>query len=97
MLPVADAAFSGFIAGRAYRVVLNGKEESVVAKDLSGVGVLSNVDDLSNLPNDYWELRYDSEAGKIIAEVGGAFLGATISVYYDETVTEQRWSVKELA
>ena len=97
MLPVADAAFSGFIAGRAYRVVLNGEEKSVIAKDFNGIVGLSNVEDFSNLPNDAWELQYDSEAGKIIAGASGAFLGATISVYYDETVTEQRWSVKKLA
>lgn len=97
MLPVADAAFSGFIAGEAYRVVLDGEEKSVIAKDFSGFMVLSNVEDLSNPPNDAWALQYDSEAGKMIAATGGAFLGATISVYYDETVTTQKWSVKKLA
>ena len=97
MLPVADTAFSGFIAGEAYRVVLNGEEKSVVAKDLSGVGVLSNVEDFSNIPNDYWALQYDFEKGKMIADAIGAFLGATISVYYDEMVTTQKWSVKKLA
>lgn len=97
MLPVADAAFSGFIAGRAYRVMLDGEEKSVVAKDFNDVVVLSNVEDFSNLPNDAWVLQYDSEAGKMIAGTSGTFLGTTISVYYDETVTEQRWSVKKLA
>ena len=99
MLPVADAAFSGFIAGEAYRVVLDGEEESVIAKDFSGVVVLSNVnvEDFSNPPNDYWILQFAPEEGKMIAATGGAFLGATISVYYDETVTTQRWSVRKLA
>ena len=97
MLPVADAAFSGFITGEAYRVVLNGEEESVVAKDFSGAVVLSNVEDSSNLPNDYWVLQYDSVKEKMIAGAIGAFLGATISVYYDGTVTTQKWSVKKLA
>ena len=97
MLPVADAAFSGFIAGRTYRVMLDGEEKSVVAKDFSGVVVLSNVEDFSNPPNDAWALQYDSEEEKMIAGTSGAFLGATISVYYDETVTEQRWSVRKLA
>lgn len=97
MLPVADAAFSGFIAGRVYRVMLDGEEKSVVAKDFNDVGILSNVEDFLNLPNDYWAFRYDSEEGKIIAEVGGAFLGATISVYYDGMVTTQKWSVKKLS
>ena len=97
MLPVADAAFSGFIAGRAYRVVLNGEEKSVIAKDFNGIVGLSNVEDFSNLPNDAWALRYDSEAGKMIAGTSGAFLGAIISVYYDETVMTQKWSVKKLA
>ena len=97
MLPVADAAFSGFIAGEAYRVVLDGEEKSVVTKDLSGAVVLSNVEDFSNPPNDYWALRYYSEAGKMVALTAGTFLGATISVYYDDTVTEQRWSVRKLA
>ena len=96
-LPVADAAFSGFIAGRVYRVMLDGEEKSVVAKDFNDVGTLSNVEDFLNLPNDYWAFRYDSEEGKIIAAVGGAFLGATISVYYDGMVTTQKWSVKKLA
>ena len=97
MLLVADAAFSGFIAGRVYRVMLDGEEKSVVAKDFNDVGTLSNVEDFLNLPNDYWAFRYDSEEGKIIAAVGGAFLGATISVYYDGMVTTQKWSVKKLA
>ena len=98
MLPVADAAFSGFVVGKAYRVVLNGEEKSVVAKDLSvGAGVLSNAEDLLNPPDDAWALQYNSEEGKMIAESDGAFLGATISVYYDETVTTQKWSVKKLA
>ena len=97
MLPVADAAFSGFISGEAYRVVLNDEEESVVARDIDGTGVLSNVEDFSNPPSDGWALQYDSETGKMIAGTSGTFLGATISVYYDETVTEQRWSVKKLA
>lgn len=97
MLPVADAAFSGFVVGKAYRVMLSGEEESVIAKDFSDVVVLSNVEDFLNPPNDYWALRFDSEAGKMIASTSGAFLGATISVYYDKTVTEQRWSVKKLA
>lgn len=97
MLPVADAAFSGFIAGRVYRVMLDGEEKSVVAKDFNDVGTLSNVEDFLNLPNDYWAFRYDSEEGKIIAAVGGAFLGATISVYYDGMVTTQKWSVRKLA
>ena len=97
MLPVADAAFSGFIAGRAYRVIVNGEETSVVAKDFSGAGVLSNVEDFANPPKDGWALQYNSEAGKMMASTSGAFLGATISVYYDETVTEQRWSVRKLA
>ena len=99
MLPVADAAFPAFIAGEAYRVVLDGKEESVVAADFSGVVVLSNVnvEDFSNPPNDYWILQLDPEEGKMIAATGGAFLGTTISVYYDETVTTQKWSVRKLA
>ena len=97
MLPVADAAFSGFIAGRAYRVMLDGEEESVIAKDFSGAGILSNVEDFANPPKDGWVLQYNSEAGKMMASTSGAFLGATISVYYDETVTEQRWSVRKLA
>ena len=97
MLPVADAAFSGFVSGKAYRVVLNGEEESVVAKDFNDVGTLSNVEDFLNLPNDYWAFQYDSVEGKIIADVSGAFLGTTISVYYDVTVTTQKWSVKKLA
>ena len=97
MLPVADAAFSGFIAGEAYRVVLDGEEESVIAKDFSGAGVLSNVEDFSNPPNDGWARQYNSEAGKMMASTSGAFLGATISVYYDETVTTQKWSVRKLA
>ena len=97
MLPAADAAFSGFIAGRAYRVVLNGEEKSVVAKDFYDDVVLSNTEDLENPPNDYWVLVYNSEVGKMIASTSGTFLGATISVYYDETVTTQKWSVKKLA
>ena len=97
MLPVADAAFSGFVVGEAYRVVLNDEEKSIIAKDLDDVGVLSNVEDFSNPPNDDWALQYDSKAGKMLASTSGAFLGATISVYYDETVTEQRWSVRKLA
>jgi hypothetical protein len=97
MLPVADAAFSGFIAGEAYRVVLDSEEKSVIAKDFSGAVVLSNVEDLSNPPNDAWALQYDSEEEKMIAGTSGAFLGATISVYYDDTVTEQKWSVRKLA
>ena len=97
MLPVADAAFSGFIVGRAYRVVLDGEEESVIAKDFSGAGVLSNVEDFANPPKDGWALQYNSEAGKMMASTSGAFLGATISVYYDDTVTEQKWSVRKLA
>ena len=97
MLPVADAAFSGFVSGEAYRVVLNGEEESIIAKDSSEGAILSNVEDISNPPNDAWGLMYDSEAGKMFASTSGAFLGATISVYYDETVTTQKWSVKKLA
>ena len=97
-LPVADAAFSGFIAGIVYQVMLDGEEKSVVAKNLNdGGGVLSNVEDFSNPPNDFWALQYNPKAGKMLAMTNGAFLGATISVYYDETVTEQRWSVKKLA
>ena len=96
-LPVADAAFSGFIAGRAYRVMLDGEETSVVAKDFSDAVVLSNIEDFLNPPNDGWALMYNSEAGKMVASTIGAFLGTTISVYYDETVATQRWSVKKLA
>ena len=97
MLPVADAAFSGFVAGEAYRVIVNGEETSVVAKDFNDIVALSNAEDFSNPPNDFWALQYDSEAGKMIAGTSGAFLGATISVYYDETVTTQQWSVRKLA
>ena len=97
MLPAADAAFSGFVPGKAYRVVLNGEEESVVAKYFDGAWALSNVEDFSNPPNDVWVLAYNSEKEKMFAMARGAFLGATISVYYDETVTTQRWSVKKLA
>lgn len=97
VLSAADAAFSGFIFGEAYRVVLNGEEKSVVAKDFNDVVVLSNVEDFLNPPNDYWALRFDSEAGKMIASTSGAFLGATISMYHDGTVTTQKWSVKKLA
>lgn len=96
-LPVADAAFSGFIAGRVYHVMLDGEEKSVVAKNLNDGVVLSNVEDFSNPPNDFWALQYDPKAGKMLAMTNGAFLGATISVYYDETVTTQKWSVKKLA
>ena len=97
MLPVADAAFSGFIVGEAYRVVLNGEEKSVVAKDSINGPFLSNAEDLENLPNDVWLLGYNSEEGKMFSMAIGAFLGTTISVYYDETVTTQKWSVKKLA
>ena len=97
MLPVADAAFSGFIVGEAYRVVLNGEEKSVVAKESGDGVILSNVEDFSNPPDDAWVLIYDSKEGKMLMEIDGAFLGATISVYYDETVTTQKWSVKKLA
>ena len=78
-------------------MILNGEEKSVVAKDFNDVVVLSNAEDFSNPPNDVWVLQYDSEEGKMIAGTSGAFLGATISVYYDETVTTQKWSVKKLA
>ena len=97
MLPVADAAFSGFISGKAYRVVLNDEEESIIAKDSREGVILSNVEDISNLPSDYWVIEYFVERGMVIAITAGTFLGATISVYYDETVTEQKWSVKKLA
>ena len=97
MLPAADAAFSGFVSGKTYRVILNGEEESVVAKYFDGAWALSNVEDFSNPPNDAWVLAYNSEKEKMFAMARGAFLGATISVYYDETVTTQRWSVKKLA
>lgn len=97
MLPVADAAFSGFISGKAYRVIVNGEETSVVAKDSSEGVFLSNVEDISNPPSDYWVIGYIVEQGKMIALTDGSFLGTTISVYYDETVTEQRWSVRKLA
>ena len=97
MLSAADAAFSGFVSGEAYRVVLNGEEESIIAKDSSEGVILSNVEDISNLPSDYWVIGYFVERGMVIALTAGTFLGATISVYYDETVTEQRWSVKKLA
>ena len=97
MLPVADAAFSGFVSGEAYRVVLNDEEESIIAKDFNNVGVLSNIEDFLNPPNDGWALQYDSEEGKMLARTVGTFLGATISVYYDETVTTQKWSVRKLA
>ena len=97
MLPVADAAFSGFIAGEAYRVVLNDAEESVVAKDFNGARILSNVEDFSNPPNDYWVLQLAPETGKMVALTAGSFLGTTISVYYDKTVTTQKWSVRKLA
>ena len=97
MLPAADAAFSGFVVGRAYRVMLDGEEKSVVAKDISGAVLLSNVEDFLNPPNDYWALQFSSELGKMAARTAGIFLGATISVYYDETVTTQKWSVRKLA
>lgn len=97
MLPVADAAFSGFVVGKAYRVMLDGEEKSVVAKGPSGAVLLSNVEDFLNPPNDYWALQFNSEAGKMLALTAGSFLGTTISVYYDGTVTTQRWSVKKLA
>ena len=97
MLSVADAAFSGFVSGEAYRVVLNGEEESIIAKDSSEGVILSNVEDISNLPSDYWVIGYFVERGMVIALTAGTFLGATISVYYDKTTTEQRWSVKKLA
>ena len=97
MLPVADAAFSGFTFGEAYRVVLNDEEKSIIAKDLNGVWVLSNVEDFSNPPSDYWALQFSSEAGKMVALTAGTFLDATISVYYDKAVATQRWTVKKLA
>ena len=97
MLPVADAAFSGFISGKAYRVVLNDEEESIIAKDSREGVILSNVEDISNLPSDYWVIGYFVERGMVIAITAGTFLGATISVYYDETVTTQKWSVRKLA
>ena len=97
MLSAADAAFSGFISGEAYRVVLNGEEESIIAKDSDEGVILSNVEDISNLPSDYWAIVRLAEQGAMLAFTTGTFLGATISVYYDETVTEQRWSVKKLA
>ena len=96
-LPAADAAFSGFVSGKTYRVILNGEEESVVAKYFDGAGILSNVEDFSNPPDDAWALIYDSKEGKMIMEIDGAFLGATISVYYDEAVTTQKWDVKKLS
>ena len=97
VLYAADAAFSGFISGEAYRVVLNGEEESIIAKDSDEGVILSNVEDISNLPSDYWAIVRRAEQGAMLAFTVGTFLGATISVYYDETVTEQRWSVKKLA
>ena len=97
VLSAADAAFSGFISGEAYRVVLNGEEESIIAKDSDEGVTLSNVEDISNPPSDYWAIVRLAEQGAMLALTVGTFLGATISVYYDETVTEQRWSVKKLA
>ena len=97
MLSAADAAFSGFISGEAYRAVLNGEEESIIAKDSDEGVILSNVEDISNLPSDYWAIVRLAEQGAMLAFTAGTFLGATISVYYDETVMEQRWSVKKLA
>lgn len=97
MLPVADAAFSGFIAGRTYKVVLDGEEKSIIAKDSSNGAALTNIEDFANPPSDYWLIVYYVEQGVMVALTSGSFLGTTISVYYDETVTEQKWSVKKLA
>lgn len=97
LLP-ADPAFSGFVSGESYRVILNGEETSIVASGLANRTILSNVSDFQNLPDDYWAVYSDAGSpGKIVASASGSSTGATISVYYDETVTTQKWSVRKLA
>lgn len=93
-IPPVDPTFSGFVAGKTYRAVVNGEEILVIAVAGSKDGEVSigYGDD-----NNYWAIyEYDGPV-EFEADFGGTYAGATISVYYDETVTTQRWSVRKLA
>lgn len=93
-IPPVDPTFSGFVAGKTYRAVVNGEEILVIAVAGSKDGEVSigYGDD-----NNYWAIyEYDGPV-EFEADFGGTYAGATISVYYDEMVTEQKWSVKKLA
>ena len=93
-LSPADPTFAGLVAGKTYRAVVNGEEILVIAVAGSKDGEVSigYGDD-----NNYWAIyEYDGPV-EFKADFDGTYAGATISVYYDETVTEQRWSVKKLA
>ena len=93
-LSPADPTFAGLVAGKTYRAVVNGEEILVIAVAGSKDGEVSigYGDD-----NNYWAIyEYDGPV-EFKADFDGTYAGATISVYYDETVTTQKWSVKKLA
>ena len=93
-LPSADPTFTGFVAGKTYRAVVNGDETHIiaVAGSKDGEVIVSYGDN-----NNYWSVSTYVGGATLHPDADGTYVGATISVYYDETVTTQRWSVKKLA
>lgn len=93
-LSPSDPTFAGLVAGKTYRAVVNGEEIPVIAVAGSKDGEISigYADG-----NNYWAIyEYDGPV-EFEVDFDGTYAGATISVYYDETMTEQRWSVKKLS
>lgn len=93
-LSPSDPTFAGLVAGKTYRAVVNGEEIPVIAVAGSKDGEISigYADG-----NNYWAIyEYDGPV-EFEVDFDGTYAGATISVYYDEMVTEQKWSVKKLA
>lgn len=93
-LSPVDSTFAGFVAGKTYRAVVNGEETLVTAVAGSKDGEISiGYGD----GNNYWAIyEYDGPV-EFEADFDGTYAGATISVYYDETITKQKWSVKKLS
>lgn len=93
-LSPSDPTFAGLVAGKTYRAVVNGEEIPVIAVAGSKDGeiAIGYADG-----NNYWAIyEYDGPV-EFEVDFDGTYTGATISVYYDEMVTEQKWSVKKLA
>lgn len=93
-LSPSDPTFAGLVAGKTYRAVVNGEEIPVIAVAGSKDGEISiGYGD----GNNYWAIyEYDGPV-EFEADFDGTYAGATISVYYDETITKQKWSVKKLS
>ena len=92
-LTLDDSSFAGFVKGETYTVLVNGVSGEYVAKPVNDDGMVTNIAELENPPEDFWAAAFGK--GMCMYIVSGSYANATISISKTKTVTTKKYQTKK--